>query len=59
MVSLSQLKAVGAIGSFCGGGIQVFIMMGNVELMQARLTDGLYIVDRISKEIGNSIASSK
>ena len=41
------------IGSFGGGEIQVF--MGNVELMQARLTDGLYIVDHISKERDNVI----
>jgi hypothetical protein len=60
MVSLSQLEVVGAIGSFGGGGIHVF--MGNVELMRARLTDGLYVVDRISKErdnvVGDGAASS-
>jgi len=60
MVSLGCLEAVGATGNFSGGIIQV--TMGNVALMRARLTDGLYVIDRISKDrdddIGDGTASS-
>jgi hypothetical protein len=60
MVSLGCLEAVGATGNFSGGIIQV--TMGNVALMRARLTDGLYVIDCILKDrdddIGDGTASS-
>ena len=56
LISLSCLEAVGAIGSFGGGGIQV--LMGNAELMRARLADGLYVVDRVLKDRDSKIRDS-